>query len=194
VRVTLSDRHWRKPRLGVQTNTCHSHNHPHYHYSMLTIAPSISPDQRRMFLIGAAAAAAIALTITIVRLASSSTDPDKPLSKRQLARLSPAERRILTTTLRERADVLANAEEDPDFTRAAELYTRALAAAAQDADRTVLAALYTSRAWCYANVIPPRHKEVVRDCDAAIKLDPRDAMAVLRRSVAVQELKATGAL
>ena len=58
----------------------------------------------------------------------------------------------------------------------------------------MLAALYTSRAWCYSNMMPPRHREVVRDCEAVIALDPRDAMAVLRRSVAVQELKATGAL
>ena len=173
-----------------------------------------SPDQRRIFLIGAAAVAAIALTVTVVRLASSSSnDTDKPLSKRQLARLSPAvtfpptyhlptpntkrketqERRELITTLRERADVLANAD-DPDYTRATELYTRALAAAAHDADRAVLAALYTSRAWCYSNMMPPRHREVVKDCEAVIALDPRDAMAVLRRSVAVQELKATGAL
>jgi hypothetical protein len=43
-------------------------------------------------------------------------------------------------------------------------------------------------------MVPPRHREVVKDCEAVIKLDPRDAMAVLRRSVAVQELKATGAL
>jgi hypothetical protein len=59
--------------------------------TMFTV-PSISTDQRRIFLIGAAAAAAIALTITIVRLANCSNDPDQPLSKRQLARLSPAVR------------------------------------------------------------------------------------------------------
>ena len=42
-------------------------------------------------------------------------------------------------------------------------------------------------------MVPPRHAEVVRDCDAALVLDPRDAMAVLRRSIALQELKARGA-
>ncbi len=61
-----------------------------------------------------------------------------------------------------------------------------------DGEASLVATLYTNRAWCYANMRPPRHREVVRDCDAALALDPRDAMAVLRRSIALQELKATG--
>lgn len=75
-------------RTRVRFNT-----RPHTH-TMFT-ATSISPEQRRLFLIGAAAAAAaIALTVAAVRLTSSTptTDSDKPLSKRQLARLSPAVR------------------------------------------------------------------------------------------------------
>ncbi|KAH9051630.1 hypothetical protein EDB83DRAFT_2396692 [Lactarius deliciosus] len=146
--------------------------------------PSITPEHKRIFLIAAAAAAAIALTVAAVR---SATTTDKALSKRQLARLSPDERRALLQTLRQRAEAATQAD---DYPRAVELYTRALAAA--DADRSVVAALHTSRAWCYANMRPPRHREVVRDCDAALALDPLDAMAVLRRSIALQELKAMG--
>jgi len=164
-------------------------------------------EQRRIFLIGAATVAAIALTITVVRLSTCSST-DKPLSKRQLASLSTPvpfppslppprdsplegffngqERHELAKTLRQRAATAANAD---DFARAAELYTRALAAAPEE-DAT----LYANRAWCYANMLPPRHREVVKPWDAALALDPRDAMAVLRRSIALQELKATGAL
>ncbi|KAF8260496.1 hypothetical protein EI94DRAFT_1748267 [Lactarius quietus] len=167
---------------------------PTHAHTMFT-APSITLEHRRIFLIGAAAAAALVLTITVVRLATSSntdTNTDKPLSKRQLARLSTAERRELTTTLRNTA--AAHADESGDVARAAELYTRALAAVPEEDKSTVaVAALYTSRAWCYANMVPPRHREVVADCDRALVLDPRDAMAVLRRSIALQELKATGA-
>jgi len=134
-----------------------------------------------------------------VRLTSSSpndTDTnadDKPLSKRQLARLTPAELHELTKTYRERADAFANAD-DPDFTRAAELYTYALAAeaASRYVDKSwTIAALYRGRAWCYSNMIPPRHREVVKDCETVLALAPQDPMAVLRRSIAVQELKAT---
>ncbi|KAH9016452.1 hypothetical protein EDB85DRAFT_245856 [Lactarius pseudohatsudake] len=151
---------------------------------MFTFTPtSITPEHKRIFLIAAAAAAAIALTVVAVRSSSSTTD--KPLSKRQLARLSPDERRALVQTLRQRAEAATRAD---DYARAVELYTRALAAA----DASVVAALHTSRAWCYANMRPPRHREVVRDCDAALALDPLDAMAVLRRSIALQELKAMG--
>ena len=176
-------------------------------------AMSLTPEQRRIFLIGAAAAAAIILTVSAVQLASSSSY-DKPLSKRRLLRMSTEvrktslslslvkhnvlnehrkERRALTTTLRQRADAAAHAD-DGDLERAAELYTRALAAATatDDADASLVAGLHTNRAWCYANMHPPRHREVVRDCDAALALDPRDAMAVLRRSIAREELKAMG--
>jgi len=161
-------------------------------------ATSITPEQRRLFLIGAAAtAAAITLAFAAMRLSSccssSSHHTEKPLSKRQLARLSPAERRALTTTLRQRADAAAHADNNADLAHAAELYTRALAAA-DDGDndnKSVVVALYTSRAWCYANMLPARHRDVVRDCDAALALDPRDPMAVLRRSIALQELKAS---
>ncbi|KAH8987157.1 hypothetical protein EDB92DRAFT_1149849 [Lactarius akahatsu] len=150
---------------------------------MFTFTPaSIAPEHKRIFLIAAAAAAAIALTVVAVR---SSTSTDKPLSKRQLARLSPDERRALVQTLRQRAEAATQAD---DYERAVELYTRALAAA----DASAVAALHTSRAWCYASMRPPRHREVVRDCDAALALDPLDAMAVLRRSIALQELKAMG--
>lgn len=150
---------------------------------MFTFTPtSITPEHRRIFLIAASALAAIALTVVAVR---SSTD--KALSKRQLAHLSPDERRALVKTLRERAGAATQAD---DYERAVELYTRALAAA--DADASAVAALHTSRAWCYASMRPPRHREVVRDCDAALALDPLDAMAVLRRSIALQELKAMG--
>ncbi|KAH8980035.1 hypothetical protein EDB86DRAFT_590168 [Lactarius hatsudake] len=151
---------------------------------MFSFTPtSITPEHKRIFLIAAAAAAAIALTVVALR--SSTTT----LSKRQLARLSPDERRALVKTLRQRAEAATQAD---DYERAVELYTRALAAAVVDADRSVVAALHTSRAWCYANMRPPRHREVVRDCDAALALDPLDAMAVLRRSIALQELKAMG--
>jgi len=119
---------------------------------------SITPEQRRIFLIGAAAAAAIVLTVSAVRLASRNNN-DKPLSKYRLAHMSTEERRALTTTL-------------------------------GDAEAGLVASLHTKRAWCYANMQPPRHREVVRDCEAALALDPLDAMAVLRRSIALQELKA----
>ncbi|KAH9053073.1 hypothetical protein EDB87DRAFT_1581311 [Lactarius vividus] len=144
---------------------------------------SLTPEHKRIFLIAAAAAAAIALTVAAVR--SSSTTADKALSKRQLALLSPDERRALVKTLRQRAEAATHAD---DYERAVELYTRALAAA----DPSDAAALHTSRARCYINMRPPRHREVVRDCDAALALDPLDAEAVLRRSIALQELKAMG--
>lgn len=152
---------------------------------------AITPEQRRIFLIGAAIALAVAAAVRIAT--SSSSGSDKPLSKRQLARMSTEERRTLATTLRQRADAAAHAD-GAGYERAVGLYTRALAAAAAaaDADASLVAALHTSRAWCYANMQPPRHREVVQDCDAALALDPRDAMAVLRRSIAVQELKAMG--
>jgi hypothetical protein len=57
--------------------------------SIMFTAMSITPEQRRVFLIGAAAAAAIILTVSAVRLATCSSSSDKPLSKRQLQRLSP---------------------------------------------------------------------------------------------------------
>ncbi len=113
-------------------------------------------EQRRIFLIGAATVAAIALTITVVRLSTCSST-DKPLSKRQLASLSTPvpfppslppprdsplegffngqERHELAKTLRQRAATAANAD---DFARAAELYTRALAAAPEE-DATLYA-------------------------------------------------------
>ncbi|KAI9439275.1 hypothetical protein H4582DRAFT_128429 [Lactarius indigo] len=151
---------------------------------MFTFTPtSITPEHKRIFLITAAAAAAIALTVVAVRSSSSA------LSKRQLARLSPDERRALVKTLRQRAEAAAQAD---DYERAVQLYARALAAAAPEADASVIAALHMSRALCYGNMQPPRHREVVRDCDAALALDPLDAMAVLRRSIALQELKAMG--
>ncbi|KAH9165872.1 hypothetical protein EDB89DRAFT_264428 [Lactarius sanguifluus] len=174
-------------RTSLHTSTRHVSSSFSSPRTMFTFTPtSITPEHKRIFLIAAAAAAAIALTVVAVRSSSSSTT-DKALSKRQLARLSPDERRALVKTLRQRAEAATQAD---DYERAVELYTRALAAA--DADQSVVAALHTSRAWCYANMRPPRHREVVRDCDAALALDPLDAMAVLRRSIALQELKAMG--
>jgi len=162
-------------------------------YTMFT-AMSITPEQRCIILIGAAAAAAAAIVLTVSAVRLSSSTNDKPLSKRQLLRMSTEERRALTTTLRQRANAAAHAD-DADLERAAELYTRALAAATAtttDADASLVAGLHTNRAWCYANMQPARHREVVRDCEAALALDPRDAMAVLRRSIALQELKTMG--
>jgi mitochondrial import receptor subunit TOM70 len=86
--------------------------------------------------------------------------------------------------LRRQADAAVQSD---DYEVAAGLYTRAIAAAI--ADGSMESSLYTNRAWCYANMLPPRHDEVVKDCDAAIAMDPLNAMAILRRSVALQGLK-----
>ena len=87
--------------------------------------------------------------------------------------------------LRRRADAAVQAD---DYEGAAELYTRAIGATAA-ADGSMDSSLYTNRAWCYANMLPPRHDQVVKDCDAALAVDPLNAMAILRRAVASQALK-----
>ncbi|KAI0262106.1 hypothetical protein BC834DRAFT_972317 [Gloeopeniophorella convolvens] len=120
-------------------------------------------DNKRGILVGAAAAAALAAA--------------------GIAYYAVAERKALTARLRLDADAAVQAD---DFARAAALYTRALAAQPRGEQDS---SLYTHRAWCYANMQPPRHALVVRDCDAALAMDPLNSMAVLRRTVALQAMR-----
>ncbi|KAF8183633.1 ADP/ATP carrier receptor [Pholiota molesta] len=70
-----------------------------------------------------------------------------------------------------------------DFTVAAELYTRAIQVSPREP------VFYSNRAACYINMTPPKYQEVVEDCDAALKLDPKYLKALNRRAMALEGLE-----
>lgn len=98
----------------------------------------------------------------------------------ELAALSAQERKTLATTLKNRGNKLYSAK---DYASAIACYTRALEVADKEE-----AVFYSNRAACYQNKSPPDYEQVVRDCDAALRLDAQYVKALNRRASALEAL------
>lgn len=71
---------------------------------------------------------------------------------------------------------------------AIKIYTSALAAAEEDEKGKVTKAdIYTNRAACYHQLYDP--KKTAEDCTSALKLNPKQAKALIRRAQAYESLE-----
>lgn len=123
-------------------------------------------------------------TATTTETATSSGDKPSYLegipTGPELAALSPTERKTFATTLKNRGNKLYSQK---DYPSAIDCYTKALEIADKEE-----AVFYSNRAACYQNMQPPQYEQVVRDCNAALKLDAQYVKALNRRATAYEAL------
>ncbi|KAJ9126444.1 hypothetical protein QFC24_002187 [Naganishia onofrii] len=103
-----------------------------------------------------------------------------PRTKQEILKLSPQERKTLATTLKTRGNKLYGGKK---YTEAIACYTKALEVAEKEE-----AVFYSNRAACYQNMTPPAYDQVVKDCDAALRLDSGYVKALNRRATAFEAL------
>lgn len=103
-----------------------------------------------------------------------------PRTKQEILKLSPQERKTLATTLKTRGNKLYGGKK---YTEAIACYTKALEVAEKEE-----AVFYSNRAACYQNMTPPAYEQVVKDCDAALRLDSGYVKALNRRATAFEAL------
>ncbi|TCD70393.1 TOM (translocase of outer membrane) complex component [Steccherinum ochraceum] len=109
------------------------------------------------------------------------TADEEPLTEEQIAAMSTEERKNAAASLKGLGNT---AYQKHDFSRAVDLYTRAIAVS--PAPEPVF---YSNRAACYMNMKPPVYESVVRDCDSALELDNRYIKSLLRRATALEQLE-----
>ncbi|KAI0262104.1 ADP/ATP carrier receptor [Gloeopeniophorella convolvens] len=108
-------------------------------------------------------------------------DDDKPLTEEEIQALSLEERKSRAAALKQKGN---EAYQDRKFAIAADYYTRAIAVSPQPEP-----VFYSNRAACYVNMQPPRHEQIIEDCDEALKLDSRYVKALNRRATALEALE-----
>ncbi|KAK7681841.1 hypothetical protein QCA50_015188 [Cerrena zonata] len=108
-------------------------------------------------------------------------EDDTPLTEEELASMSTEDRSKAAASLKAKGNAAYQAKQ---FTKAADLYTRAIAASP-----TPEPVFYSNRAACYVHMSPPDHEKIVHDCDAALALDKRYVKALNRRASALEALE-----